>query len=86
MGHAVAHMLATQGLCGTLRLADFNTLEVSNLNRVPATVFDLGVNKATVAARRIAELDPYLPVEVNTSGLSAAAMDAFLDQGSGVVD
>ncbi len=79
VGHAVAHMLATQGLCGTLRLADFDTLEVSNLNRVPATVFDLGVNKATVAARRIAELDPYLPVEVNTSGLSAAAMDAFLD-------
>ena len=35
-----------QGLCGELRLADFDELELSNLNRVPATVFDLGVNKA----------------------------------------
>lgn len=79
VGHAVAHMLAAEGLCGLLRLADFDALEVSNLNRVPATVFDLGLNKAVVAARRIAELDPYLPVEVVTSGLSDDGMDAFLE-------
>ena len=64
VGHVIAHTLAAQGLCGGLRLADFDHLELSNLNRVPATVFDLGVNKACVAARRIGELDPYLPVEV----------------------
>ena len=57
-----------QGMCGELRLADFDDLELSNLNRVPATVFDLGVNKATVAARRIAELDPYLHVRVLAVG------------------
>ncbi len=58
VGHAIAHTLAAQGLCGELRMADFDTMELSNLNRVPATVFDIGVNKAVVAARRIAELDP----------------------------
>ena len=57
VGHIIAHTLAAQGLCGQLRLADFDHLELSNLNRVPATVFDLGINKAVVAARRIAELD-----------------------------
>ena len=67
-GHAIAYALAAQGLCGELRLADFDRLELTNLNRVPATVFDLGENKATVAARRIAELDPYLCVRVMTSG------------------
>ena len=46
VGHAIAHTLAAQGLCGELRLTDFDDLELSNLNRVPATVFDLGVNKA----------------------------------------
>ncbi|MGE2834905.1 Rv1355c family protein [Mycobacterium sp. SMC-4] len=79
VGHAIAHTLAVQGLCGHLRLADFDHLELSNLNRVPATVFDLGVNKAVVAARRIAEVDPYLDVEVLQDGLSAETLAAFLD-------
>ena len=73
VGHVIAHTLAAQGLCGQLRLADFDHLELSNLNRVPATVFDLGLNKADVAARRIAELDPYLPVEVLASGFADGA-------------
>lgn len=79
VGHAIAHTLAAEGLCGALRLADFDELELSNLNRVPATVFDLGVNKAVACARRIAELDPYLPVEVVTEGVTADTVDAFLD-------
>ena len=57
-GHTIAHVLAMEGLVGEIRLADFDTLELSNLNRVPASVLDLGVNKAVVAARRIAEIDP----------------------------
>jgi molybdopterin/thiamine biosynthesis adenylyltransferase len=79
VGHVIAHTLAAQGLAGRVRLADFDHLELSNLNRVPATVFDLGVNKAHVAARRIAELDPYLPVDVFDAGLTADTVDAFLD-------
>ncbi|WP_373143231.1 Rv1355c family protein [Mycobacterium marinum] len=79
VGHYIAHLLAAEGLCGELRLVDFDNLELSNLNRVPATVFDVGLNKATLAARRIAELDPYLPVEVLASGLTPATMDEFLD-------
>ncbi|MGB3481181.1 MAG: Rv1355c family protein [Mycobacterium sp.] len=79
VGHAIAHTIALQGVAGRLRLADFDELELSNLNRVPATVFDLGVNKAIIAARRIAELNPYLPVEASTGGLSADTVDDFLD-------
>jgi len=77
-GHAVAHTLAMSGFCGELRLTDFDELEVSNLNRVPASVFDLGVNKAVVAMRRIAELDPYLPVQHFTAGLSESNITEFL--------
>ncbi|EHB55776.1 UBA/THIF-type NAD/FAD binding protein [Mycolicibacterium rhodesiae JS60] len=79
VGHAIAHTLAAQGLCGELRLADFDELELSNLNRVPATVFDIGVNKAVVAARRIAELDPYLRVRAMTDGVTVDTMGTFLD-------
>lgn len=78
-GHAIAYTLAAEGACGTLRLADFDELELSNLNRVPATVFDIGLNKAAVAARRIAELDPYLVVDVVSSGLSPQSIEEFLD-------
>lgn len=79
VGHAVAHTLALEGLCGELRLADFDELDLSNLNRVPATVFDLGVNKSVLAARRIAELDPYLTVVTFPSGIVDSTLDDFLD-------
>jgi molybdopterin/thiamine biosynthesis adenylyltransferase len=78
VGHVIAHTLALEGLCGGIRLADFDHLELSNLNRVPATVFDLGLNKAHVAARRIAELDPYLRVEVFDVGLTPETVETFL--------
>jgi len=79
VGHVIAHTLALQGMCGALRLADFDNLELSNLNRVPATVFDIGVNKAKVAARRIAEMDPYLPIYVLEDGLYFDTVDDFVD-------
>lgn len=79
VGHAIAHTLAAEGVCGRLRLADFDELELSNLNRVPATVFDIGVNKAVVTARRIAELDPHLPVEVLPAGVTPETLGEFLD-------
>ncbi|WP_229705075.1 Rv1355c family protein [Williamsia phyllosphaerae] len=79
VGHAVAHTLAVEGLAGAIRLMDFDTIDLSNLNRVPGSVFDLGVNKAVVAARRIAELDPYLRVEIAPGGLDEDTVADFLD-------
>ena len=78
-GHSIAHLLALEGLCGELRLADFDTVELTNLNRIPGGVLDLGVNKAVVCARRIAEIDPYLRVSVHTSGVTSENLDGFLD-------
>jgi molybdopterin/thiamine biosynthesis adenylyltransferase len=79
VGHAIAHVLAMEGLAGELRLADFDTLELSNLNRIPGSVLDLGVNKAVVAARRIGEIDPYLQVTTVLDGVTAENLGAFLD-------
>jgi molybdopterin/thiamine biosynthesis adenylyltransferase len=86
VGHVIANTLAAQGSCGELRLADFDRLELSNLNRVPASVLDLGLNKAVVAARRIAELDPFLCVQILDVGLTPDSVDAFLDGLDIVVD
>lgn len=79
VGHSIAHTLALEGICGRLRLADNDNIELSNLNRIPATVFDIGVNKAIAVARRIAELDPYLPTEIFPSGLTEGSIADFFD-------
>lgn len=79
VGHTIAHTLALEGLCGELRLCDFDRVELSNLNRIPATVLDLGINKAVVAARRIAEIDPYLDVRVHTDGLTEENLSRVFD-------
>ncbi|MGW4101157.1 Rv1355c family protein [Mycobacterium sp. NPDC004974] len=79
VGHAIAYNLATEGLCGEIRLTDFDALELANLNRVPGTVFDLGLNKAVVAARRIAEIDPYIKVRIDRNGAVPESIDQFLE-------
>ncbi|MDI9894124.1 Rv1355c family protein [Rhodococcus sp. IEGM 1381] len=79
VGHAIAHTLALEGICGTLRLADFDDIELSNLNRIPASILDLGINKAVVAARRIAEIDPYLRIEIVEDGITEDTIDGFFD-------
>ena len=78
-GHSIAHVLAMEGIVGELRLADFDDIELTNLNRIPAGVMDLGVNKAVVLARRVAEIDPYLPVTTFTDGITPENLVRFID-------
>jgi ThiF family len=77
-GHTIATTLALEGLCGELRLADFDDVELTNLNRIPASVLDVGVNKAVAAARRVSEIDPYLPVRIAADGLTVHNADDFV--------
>ncbi|MGB5755605.1 MAG: Rv1355c family protein, partial [Acidimicrobiales bacterium] len=79
VGNPIAFGLAQEGLCGHLRLGDFDTLELSNLNRLPGSLLDLGSSKTTIAARRIAELDPYLELELFEEGIDGTNLDRFLD-------
>ncbi|MGH8994650.1 MAG: ThiF family adenylyltransferase, partial [Acidimicrobiales bacterium] len=79
VGHSIAHLLAMGGLCGELRLADFDDIAITNLNRIPVSLLDLGVNKTVAAARRIAEIDPYLSVSVWRRGITEENVGEFLD-------
>ncbi len=78
-GHVIAHTMVMEGVCGHIKLADFDLLEVSNLNRIPASLLDINVNKAVITARRIAELDPYLTIDVFDKGLLESNIDSFMD-------
>ncbi|WP_042433901.1 Rv1355c family protein [Streptacidiphilus anmyonensis] len=79
VGNAVALTIAAERSAGTIKVADFDELDLSNLNRLRATVADLGVNKAVLAARQIAEIDPYLTVHVHPGGLDEDSVADFFD-------
>ncbi|NNK80964.1 MAG: Rv1355c family protein [Flavobacteriales bacterium] len=78
VGHAVALTLALERSFGELRIADFDELDLSNLNRIRSTVYNLGVNKTAIVAREIAELDPYLKVVCYQQGIWDDNIDDFL--------
>ena len=84
-GRAVATTLALEGVGGHFRVADFDSLELSNMNRLRAGCQDVGVNKAVLTARELFELDPYLTVEIFPQGIIDETLEAFL-QGTGKLD
>lgn len=86
VGRSVAMALAMERVVGRVHLADADTLELSNLNRIPASLFELGQSKVTSAARAIAEVDPYLEVEVWPDGFAPEVMSDFLGGLDLVVD
>jgi len=70
VGHSAAMVLAQEGLCGELRIADFDTLDLSNLNRLRTSIAQLGDAKVHIARRDLAEIDPYLPVRTFEQGIT----------------
>lgn len=81
VGQSIAMTLAMERTCGELRLADFDEIELSNMNRIRVNVHDLGLNKAIVAARQIAELDPFIRVVCFTEGVRLDNIDEFFTGG-----
>ena len=79
VGQSVALTLAMERTCGTLRIADYDSLELTNLNRIRAGVASLGLPKTMVVAREIAELDPFIEVEVFSEGITEDNIDSFLE-------
>ena len=81
VGSAVAISMATERICGTLKLADFDTIELSNLNRLKTGIHNIGLNKCVVTAREIAEIDPFLEIECFQEGITEANLPDFLQEG-----
>lgn len=77
VGQSISLTLAMERGFGELRLADFDELELSNLNRIRTGVHNLGVPKAVITAREISEIDPYLKVTCFLDGLTRSNMDDF---------
>lgn len=85
VGQSIALTIAMERICGSLRLADFDTLDLSNMNRLRTGIFNIAVPKVVIAAREIAEIDPFLDVEIYPEGVHDSNFDEFF-KGNGGID
>jgi hypothetical protein len=81
VGSGAALAIALERGAGELRIADMDTLDLSNLNRIRSSVLNLGLPKTAIVAREIAEIDPYIKVRVFDCGITEDNIDQFFDDG-----
>ncbi len=81
VGKSIARVLTTERTCGEIRIADFDRLDLSNMNRIQTSLVNLGLPKTTIVAREIAEQDPYIKVKVFPQGVTKETMESFLLEG-----
>src|SRR5690606_13941879 len=81
VGQSVALTIALERSCGEIRLADFDTLELNNLNRIRTGVHNLGIKKVYAVAREIAEIDPFLTTTCYTEGITEENINDFFTKG-----
>ena len=77
-GNAIARTLCLEGVAERFKLADFDTLGLSNMNRLEASVLELGLPKTVLLARRLAEINPYVELTLCEEGLKDDDVDRFL--------
>jgi hypothetical protein len=85
-GYTMAVCLALERIGARFRLADFDPMALSNMNRVPCGLAGIGSNKAVLAARALYEIDPYLDVMAFTDGVTDANLTAFFDSNGARLD
>ncbi len=86
VGQSTAIALAMERGCGTLKLADFDVIELSNLNRIRCGLHELELPKWVVASRAIAEFDPFLKIEIFEDGVNEDNVADFVSGCDVVVD
>jgi len=81
VGQSVSITMAMERSFKEIRLADFDTLELTNINRIRTGVHNLGTLKVIIVAREIKEIDPFLKVVIFPDGLTEENMDRFFSEG-----
>ncbi len=86
VGQSVALTMAIERVFGTIRIADFDHLDLSNLNRIRSGISNVSVPKTILVAREIAEIDPYLKVELYDQGITQENIVDFIGEGEEKLD
>ena len=78
VGSSVSLNLALIGGPHYYKLADHDTLEISNLNRIVGSVSEIGKSKVDIAAQNIWELDPFAKIELWKDGITKENLRTFI--------
>jgi molybdopterin/thiamine biosynthesis adenylyltransferase len=78
VGSNIAFLLTQAGMANKIFLADPDTLDTTNLNRLLTGVQDLGLNKAIIASRKIYEGNPYAEPVPLVEGINDEKLEAIL--------
>lgn len=77
-GNGIALSLVYSGAADTIRIADSDIFETTNLNRVRVGLPSVNQPKTAVTAREIYEINPYADIGIFDKGLSEENIGAFV--------
>ncbi|MEX1192441.1 MAG: ThiF family adenylyltransferase [Brumimicrobium sp.] len=86
VGQSVSLAIAMERIAGEIRIADFDHLELGNMNRIRTGLHNLGLPKTVIVAREIAEIDPYINVECYHEGVTTDNLDVFFESNGKQID
>lgn len=78
VGSNVINALVFSGGPKNLKIADYDVIELTNLNRLRAPVFAVGMNKTDFAAQQVWELDPFSDLDLWSDGVSRDTLERFI--------
>ncbi|MCC7289114.1 ThiF family adenylyltransferase [bacterium] len=82
VGSNIVEALISQGIGGKLILADMDTIEPSNLNRIRMPYHEVGTHKIDAIAKRVSEVDPYIQQIHYHDGLTEANLSELIQKHS----
>lgn len=80
IGGNMAVSLAYSGIAKNMKLAEYDSLSTSNLNRLRATIYEVGLPKIQITANKIFEIDPYANLIGFNQGITLKNLDIFFDK------
>jgi len=78
VGSAILSSVVVSGGSKNIKIADFDTAEITNLNRMRAKLIHIGQNKTHIAAHEVWELDPYTELSLWDKGITKETLADFL--------
>lgn len=78
VGSNIASTLMYAGIGGVIRLADFDVLETTNLNRIRARIDQIGQRKIDIIAQQMYEINPYINLDFFSEGINKKILNEFV--------
>ena len=81
IGSHFASGMAYSGIANSMKLAEFDSLSTTNLNRLKAGIKDIDKSKIDIISQEIYELNPYADLELFEKGSNSKNLSTFFTKG-----